>query len=50
MIGAYVTTQRIGKQSYVHAIISKEEYLPFMVKQIVDFWFDGKPENMIRII
>lgn len=44
----YVTTQRIGKQSYIHAIISKEEYLPFMVKQIVDFWFDGKTENMIK--
>ena len=37
----YITTQRRGRISYVHAIKSKQEYKQQLAQKEIKFWFHG---------
>ena len=37
----YITTQRRGRISYVHAIKSEQEYKQQLVQKEIEFWFHG---------
>ena len=37
----YITTQRRGRISYVHAIKSEQEYKQQIEKKEIEFWFHG---------
>lgn len=37
----YVKTYRKGKISYVHAMKSEEEYKDKLLRDMVDFWYNG---------
>ena len=37
----YITTQRRGRISYVHAIKSEQEYKQQLAQKEIDFWFYG---------
>lgn len=37
----FVKTYRKGKLSYVHAVKSEEEYKDKLLKDMIDFWYDG---------
>ena len=37
----YITTQRRGRISYVHAIKSEQEYIQQLAQKEIEFWFHG---------
>lgn len=37
----FVKTYRKGKLSYVHAMKNEEEYKDKLLKNMIDFWYDG---------
>ena len=37
----YITTQRRGRISYVHAIKSEQEYKQQLAQKVIEFWFHG---------
>ena len=37
----YITTQRRGRISYVHAIKSEQEYKQQLAQKAIEFWFHG---------
>ena len=37
----YITTQRRGRISYVHAIKSEQEYKQQLARKEIEFWFHG---------
>ena len=37
----YITTQRRGRISYVHAIKSEQEYKQQLAQKEIEFWFQG---------
>lgn len=46
----YLNMYRQGRQFLYHVIIPKENYLQWMLSGLVDFWFDGKKENLLLAI
>ncbi|WP_434310248.1 BlaI/MecI/CopY family transcriptional regulator [Hominifimenecus sp. rT4P-3] len=46
----YLNMYRQGRQFLYHVTIPKEEYLQWMLSSLVDFWFDGKKENLLLAI
>ena len=38
----YITTQRRGRISYVHAIKSEQEYKQQLAQKEIEFWFHGR--------
>jgi len=45
-----LASRRIGKQSYLRPLITEEEYRMMIVRQIVNFWFDGDRLKMVAEI
>ena len=46
----YVTTYRKGRISYIHPTESEMEYQGRMIKDTMNFWFDGKPEMLVSAL
>ena len=46
----FVTTERIGRSSYVTASKSKEDYLRGYVQEFTAFWFDGDTERLNELL
>ena len=46
----YVQTYRKGKNAYVHALKSEEEYKTKLVAENRDFWFEGKLSGLMSAL
>ena len=45
----YIETSKTGRISYIHPLITKEEYLTDYLKKMVDFWFEGDYELALKL-
>lgn len=46
----YTSTWRRGRNSYVHALVSLEEYREELLKEVYEFWFDKNYEKMLDMM
>ncbi len=46
----YISTWRRGRTSYIHALVSLEEYRRELLSEVYEFWFDKKYEKMIDML
>lgn len=46
----YISTWRRGRNSYVHALVSLEEYRKNLIKEVYEFWFDKNFEKMLDMM
>ncbi len=46
----YVKTHKVGRNSFVHAIKSEQEYKDRLLSENVDFWYNGKASNLISAL
>ena len=46
----FISTYRVGKHSYVHALKDEKAYKEKLMKDETDFWFGGKPEDAMAAI
>lgn len=46
----YITTQRRGRISYVHAIKSEQEYKQQLAQKEIEFWFHGSMAEFAQIL
>lgn len=44
----YVVKCKRGRIAYIQPVISREQYLAFIIKDIVDFWYCGSTDQMIN--
>lgn len=43
----FLTTYRVGRLAYVHALRDEEEYRDDLIRRETEFWFDGKLSKMV---
>ncbi|MCI7244278.1 MAG: BlaI/MecI/CopY family transcriptional regulator [Lachnobacterium sp.] len=46
----FISTYRVGKHSYVHALKDEKTYKEKLMKDETDFWFGGRPEDAMAAI
>lgn len=46
----FVSTHRRGKNAYVHAEKEEDAYKSQLMNEETDFWFEGKPEQLLSAI
>lgn len=46
----YVSTYRVGRISFAHAERDVREYKRQILKEEIDFWFDGRPSELISVL
>lgn len=46
----YVTTYRKGRISYIHPVQSKKEYQGRLLRDTMNFWFDGNQEELVSAL
>ena len=46
----FVKTYRKGKMSYIHPIQSEAKYQERIINEMINFWFDGKPEQLVAAL
>lgn len=46
----YITTQRRGRISYVHAIKSEQEYKQQLAQKEIEFWFHGSMAEFVQTL
>lgn len=44
----YVVKCKRGRIAYIQPVISQEQYLSHMLKEIADFWYGGSTDKMIN--
>ena len=43
----YIETYRIGRASFTHPLKTLEEFREKLIREEIDFWFDGKDEDLV---
>lgn len=46
----YVKTYRVGRTSFSHPLIDKDEYKQKLIREQSDFWFDGDDVSLIAAL
>ena len=46
----YLNMYRQGRQFLYRVMVEKEDYIQWMLSGMIDFWFDGKKENLIQAL
>lgn len=46
----YVSTYHIGRNSYVKALKSEDEYKQQRIKEEAEFWFSGRASNVVSAL
>lgn len=46
----YISTYKVGKKAYIHAEKQEDWYKRKRVKEETDFWFDGKPSELMSAL
>ena len=46
----YVKTYRVGRTSFSHPLVDKDEYKQKLIREQTDFWFDGDDVALIAAL
>lgn len=46
----FIKTHKVGRNSFVHAIKSEQEYKDKLLSESMDFWYKGKASNLISAL
>lgn len=46
----FVSTRHEGRLAYIHAEKSQDEYKAYLTKRCVDYWYDGRPLELVTAL